>query len=151
MNNLIQQMNAFMRNGESLNLKITKSNGLIDLVFTPSMGDAPSDLSTDAQSVRANLAMPIRLVGEASELDEAFEAKFKQVSNNRHSMGDSFDRLMERQNEAVKSASIAADKADDEAVEQTNKSTEIDEPKTIEKPIIENADSASLDGGESLL
>ena len=111
MNDFFQVLNRAMRDKEGLRIQVTRDGALLKVLVQPLLGEEPDDFDdetpTEAQQVRAALAIPLSLHMDAKSLDEQFGSKVTLYGEARGPLHDSFETLMENLREAGKAGKNA--------------------------------------------
>ena len=141
MNTLFTTFENSLDNDESLNFNIKRTEKGLEITVTPELISSNKKHNKTTDNIRANLAIPLFLIGSGEELDGEFEEMLSGYADARSQLKDSYQELLatigaasneaqNKKNEVKKPSKTASNKVST-AVESDNNavSTQSNVPK----------------------
>jgi len=104
MTTLFQAVERVLADGESLKITLARHANGLKLAVQPILVKEPEDASEDIQRIRAGLAMPLMMQGNATQLDEQFLSILTQYADARQETHTNLDALLSTLKESSKHA-----------------------------------------------
>ena len=121
MSTLFSSLSGVLCDGESLIFTLQRDKGALVVMVQPALPDSGETLSEQAQHLRACLAQPLRLRGDAQDIDAILLRTLEEYGAARRSLSDQLTAQMETLKSSARKATATrtkTTKADDDADEE---------------------------------